>query len=475
MEGRRPSHRKPAVRANKNGSTADLSLKRRIMYHTKTISLLEKCRWGLRGKTGIQRLIKTLRRYNNDLFRLCSWEALSQINQGLPSLTLPQGKYSEELRRMANIAEEAAANRTSPVADGLHQVAELARFKAKIMEPPEIRRGRLLDQADYTIHGSKNSRRAFGESLVDQDPVIIEWQPYATHDGGIPDEQAVEQVHQLAHFLSISDRPAAFRTLECVGIFDDKANNQYGLVFDLPEYLRHFPFGLDNRHKSYPITLTRLLNHVTKVIDLGTRFALAKKLMRTVVALHTCGWLHKGIRPDNILFFPAQPAAGRDGSHKNISRPILVGYGLSRPDDIIPGEETGPPARISRRRDYRKWDPHERAMEQRCFSYTHPEKFENETKRYRHEYDIYSLGLVLLEIGLWLDLKCFERDWTDAYEFRDFVLKDLVPDLWGQCGSIYGGVVRDCLTLESDEGQIAEVSQRTLAWNIAQRLDKCIA
>ncbi len=63
----------------------------------------------------------------------------------------------------------------------------------------------------------------------------------------------------------------------------------------------------------------------------------------------------------------------------------------------------------------------------------------------------------------------------DAYEFRQMILKSLVPKLWGQCGAIYGEVVKECLTISTDDVALAEKGQRDLALKLAARLDKCVA
>ena len=123
-----------------------------------------------------------------------------------------------------------------------------------------------------------------------------------------------------------------------------------------------------------------------------------------------------------------------------------MGYGLSSPDDV--------PTEIQRKEVRVKekiYSRHEPEVDFNVDFYKHPDKAAKPARRFRHSYDIYSMGLVLLEIGLWQSLQKFESEtWTDAYAFRRFVLERLVPDLWGQCGSIYGGVVKDYLTMSTD-------------------------
>lgn len=318
-------------------------MKRNLRHFKVRMSLLEKCRWSLRGKERIEGLIQNLRRYNEDLFRLCSWEDQSQLNRGLPTFVVPLGRNSMDLQLMANIAEEAAKDKTSPLAEGRHQTATMARFKAKVMTPANVSttyqpRWRLLDEKDYVVLSS-SSAYSLGTSLRSQDSVFVEWRSFKGKDNQ-PNRLAEEQIHELGDFLTVPHRPPEFRALECVGLFKDHANTRYGLVYELPEYLR----GLrtENRSDFNPSTLTKLMRDVHGSIDLGIRFDLAKKLIYSVVVLHTCGWLHKNLCSDNIIFFPARPSTGEKvkSYRKDVGRPSIVGYGLSRPDDILAGEKT---------------------------------------------------------------------------------------------------------------------------------------
>lgn len=489
-------------RSPKAGTAKEVSEKvEQELHHYKSrMSLLERCRWSLRGNDRIQGLIKILRRHNEDLFRLCSWEALSQINRGLPTLTLPQSKNFMDLHLIADISEEAAKDANSPVAEGRQRVADMARFKARMMTPSNLSsryhaRWQLLNYNDYKVQ-SKDHDYSLGINRRSNEPVFVEWQSYKGRDNR-PDRFAEEQINELADFLSIPSRPKEFRTLDCAGLFKDKANDRYRVVFELPKHLRKVS---DDDHSGSrriynPSTLTDFIHNVDGIIDLGIRFNLARKLVYSVVVLHTCGWLHKNLRPENILFFPAPPAADGKlkGHRKDVGHPVIVGYGLSRPDDVSvayrsnvdPGAHNvsrtdrfareSPLDRVSRRTPKAMQDLDRQDQLNRKI-YQHPDKVARPDRRYRHSYDVYSLGLLLLEIGLWQSLQQFEASRSsDTAEFHQFVLGRLVPDLWGQCGSIYGSVVKDCLTMSTDDAILGAESQRRLAWDIAERLDKCVA
>lgn len=512
LEGHDPSRSpSPAEQNDRNGE-----MDRKIHHYNNKMSLLQKCRWSLKGKGHVDALLKDLRKYNDDLVRLCSWEAQAQMNRGLPTFALPQCKNFLDLQFMADSAKDAAKDKSSPMADGRQRMAEMARFKSKIVTPPQVSkrfqaRWRLLDKKDYVLKSS--GPRALAISQQDQQVVFIEWQSYIG-DAGRPNKLAEEQIHKFGDFLSVPDRPHDFRILDCIGLFKDEPNSRYGVVYQLPSYMRDLarrtrPENLG--HVCKPCSLTHLLENVDAVLDLGIRFDLAKKLMYSIVVLHTCGWLHKNIRSNNIFFFPARPADNKsfENRRKDIGRPYIMGYGLSRPDDVpkLIEHNVHRQQEYSRRDEVKQSGPHVKAISRwhevdrkvdnerrpqgnpsrshECGSdvdekpqlniYQHPDKIANPARRFRHSYDIYSIGLVLLEIGLWQSLQTFDNgQWDDAYSFRQFVLNKLVPDLWGQCGSIYGGVVKDCLKMSSDVG-LEDEEGRRLAWSIAERLNLCNA
>ncbi|KAF3358237.1 hypothetical protein VdG1_03014 [Verticillium dahliae VDG1] len=70
---------------------------------------------------------------------------------------------------------------------------------------------------------------------------------------------------------------------------------------------------------------------------------------------------------------------------------------------------------------------------------------------YRKSHDIYSLGLVLLEIGWWKVLSTYYKPHYSAERWRDkVVLPVLVPGLASKTGRLYRDVVERCLTVHED-------------------------
>ena len=108
-------------------------------------------------------------------------------------------------------------------------------------------------------------------------------------------------------------------------------------------------------------------------VALNERFSLAYLLSRSVFFMHASDFVHKSIRPDNIIVF-------KDGS-SHLGRPFLVGFERFRKDTTL----------THRFGD----DIWERNL------YRHPQRQGlAPDEDFSMQHDIYSLGVVLLEIGM---------------------------------------------------------------------------
>jgi hypothetical protein len=98
-------------------------------------------------------------------------------------------------------------------------------------------------------------------------------------------------------------------SLELIGMVEFKFERTIGFVYRLP-------WGLGNRKAGYPTadvesrkpeSLFELFQK--REPSLGQRFALARKLVRSLAYLHACGWLHKNVRAKSRSTFFAFPLA----------------------------------------------------------------------------------------------------------------------------------------------------------------------
>ena len=114
--------------------------------------------------------------------------------------------------------------------------------------------------------------------------------------------------------------------------------------------------------------------------SLSTRIELTRKIIECVLYLHAVDWLHKSLRSDNIVF------------HSNLGEPnfstfSLSGFSYSRPDTT----EARVGSNLTEGEYLLRWD-----------LYRHPDYQGFGAKRnYRKTFDVYSLGIILLEIGYW--------------------------------------------------------------------------
>ena len=237
--------------------------------------------------------------------------------------------------------------------------------------------------------------------------------------------QAEEQAFQLARDLSISNKPPLLKTLQCAGFVQDTDQQRFGFLFELPEWVDI---------ASEPRTLHSYLPD--DIIDprsillptLGERVKLAQDLAYSVAELLGASILHKSLHSGNILFFPA-----RFTKAISIAQPFLGGFEVSRPDQQ---------GQLSLDVNGGSFD-----------AYRHPELRDpsNELQgrpESERKHDIYSLGLILLEIGIWKRLDTLQRvkatPTENAKRFLNFARRYLPH----QMGVEYCEAVVECLDTE---------------------------
>jgi hypothetical protein len=191
-----------------------------------------------------------------------------------------------------------------------------------------------------------------------------------------------KDIRDLARKLSRAD-PLTFGLLNCRGVVKvtdptdpaKKKISSFNFVFNIP-------WGLEN-----PRSLRSTLNHNPAAADgkysLSDRFRIAQQLATSVSYIHTYGFVHKGIRPETILIFQ---------DHKSpLGASFLLGFEKFRLAD----------GRTLRVGDC-VWEKD---------LYRHPSrqglKLEED---YTMQHDIYSLGVCLLEIGLWKSFVIYHDD-----------------------------------------------------------------
>jgi len=308
-------------------------------------------------------------------------------------------------------------------------------------ETPDQKLARLLDASCFQeiLHATLPDHRTRTPTTCYLDGnelgVLVEWKEW--------DESLITRADVIAR---VSDIAAILKTppsslhhvLSCPGFFEDNRSNSrgtkwIGIAYDTTQ-LGYLP-----KVHTLRDLLTRPKEKYKEVWTpaLGDRFRLAYELAKTLLAIHNCDWLHKGLRPENIVFF---------SSEKSIKEPYLLGWDYSR--SAKEGQQT---------EQVMAWTTDAEL-------YQHPRYFDltadsgEQKPRFRVEFDHYQLGCLLLEIGLWFligDLKKTTSqkkfsgdDWRDIW--KEYLEKK-AEKLEVQMGHIYSQVVLKLLRgLEGD-------------------------
>jgi hypothetical protein len=162
-----------------------------------------------------------------------------------------------------------------------------------------------------------------------------------------------------------------------VGYFDDRdvtGADRYGWIFKMPK---------DSDYDTRVVSLHDILGDERHKPSLSQRVVMASKLCSTVLNLHAVNWLHKGIFSDNVvLHFSGEDGSAKEGLGYDPEKLVLSGFEFSRPDGTLTTARD-----VDVVWDLYRWPGIQRQR-----------PTERNSKK---TYDLYSLGLVLLEIAHW--------------------------------------------------------------------------
>ncbi len=414
----------------------------RLRDELKLSDLKLRAKWVISDKDKFELLLKDLKDFNDGLERLLppariatlqrTWtnELLQTASRDVGQLGLLESASSgvyPSLNTFARLKQLRINLDTEETPKKFMSSSGLKLPKVALSYPTEDEENRIL--GSYRNPSSENS-----------ESVIIEWinyEPDLDLDARLTLYQRVDNIARMAH--SAANRHPDLHTLDCLGYFDDKT--RYGLVYRLPTVFQPQAPTSDEAFR----TLSSLIDDSnTRTPDLDQRFRLAQTLAIALWSLHSLDWLHKSFCGHNILFLDSQPSSSTDTP--SIATPYVIGFDTSRPDHL---SEMTVASRNDNQRDL----------------YRHPDSLGVWRQPYRKSFDIYSLGLVLLEIGLWKSLKGFHKPKYSPATFRDKVVRGiLVPGLGSKTGSVFRMVVEGCMSFDEGRDGLGKESSRFLEY-----------
>ena len=263
--------------------------------------------------------------------------------------------------------------------------------------------------------------------------VWVEWRPFKTaialNAAGRfeigPPPAVAERVARLVALLSRT-KPVQFRAPICRGYFvdEDPRRARFGLLLTQQQQQQlngGTVVAAAAEADGAPTTLHQRLLLSSAAADadpappLRARVALAQELAAALFFLHAVSWLHKSLRSECVLLFPAtgDGGGGMGGEEIDYARPCVSGFQFARPDDRGITGTAAPdtadwavychPDYLDLGRMDKMMGKGDKATEKGDKAEENEETEKKKTKRkgFRRSFDIYSLGIVLLEIAYW--------------------------------------------------------------------------
>jgi hypothetical protein len=320
----------------------------------------------------------------------------------------------------------------------------------------------LLKTEEMVVLRPGRASRLFAS--MGQRTVIVEFKSHNATLAGNNLKDFESAVVVLAKMLSGTD-PLLCRTLKGEGYFHSTTRHAFAFIYQVPRTV-----VVPNVAAS-PTTLLDLIRATRPVANkpgqvelippkhaLEQRFELARKITSAIMFVHVMKYVHKSIRTSNIVIFPKKvdSSADTDGFPKTIGEPFLCGFETARHDKATSDQEG---------------DVH-------WFYniYRHPKRQGlHPQERYTMNHDLYSLGVVLLELGLWrplttMGLERFKNPSTTCEDARDDLRKLALSGLPIAMGTKYRDVVLFCLDIDGD----GQISNSTAVEEVLKKIEELV-
>lgn len=501
--------------------------------HTK-IRILNRCRWALVDKDSFNSLIVDLKGYNDALYTLCPDYAIQVLQINLVSDYLHNDKTG---LKMGLLKDKDGEEDLSQSQQGLKVVVDMVKIKAAVKDTQqtsmtEADEKELLNITLKALDFKTDNMAVYRDA---RQVVYAESHSYSI-DGEPHGERSLNARRKILKLGRLIRNPLCSRrllVLELLGLAEDTERREIKFVYKLPKTLGRpqtaLPLGDTSIRRGRALFYSRPGD--TKS-SLGWRFELARKLVRSVIFLHAAGWLHGNIRSDSVLFFPKPggQTITREPGGMDMESPLLLGFQFSRPSEMEAQDGGRPRSRSLDRTRPPDADTPEISMHARHQPSQRPDQgirhwaaplmshanerelaMWNLRKDVRHHptkrldprqepcyaFDVYSLGILLLEIaldthiddlladqqvfdgykpeGYVVDEEFFNPDIWDPFDVRREIIKLFTPRLKHECGDIFTKVIVDCLNVEPEESPEGLNKQREMCIKVAADLAYCQA
>jgi hypothetical protein len=428
-------------------------LRRTLAVLENPVRISASLHWAMIKEDEFESLIAKLIGYNDAVWSLLDRHAMHELHLMQQQSNLIMLQLTEKVSELCDITEAMAirpagaktlslSRSETLVEEQQHDstLAALADFKARQLsiENSELATDELLISNIDLLHSLDKSESS---TLFEYNgtKVWVEWREPVEEDRNQNILQVMEdRVRKLAKLLSQPEKPREFRAPRCLGYLcdaDEADEPRYGFVYKVP--IAHE----ETASSEQQMRNLRQLFLTTPCPSLTKRMRLAVMIAESLFYLHAVSWLHKGLRSKSIIFF-----IDNNQKQTDLSSPIVSGFDFSRPD--LPEE-------ITVRHSSNVFDD----------LYRHPERLKgasSSTPRSQKSHDVYSLGIILLEIALWQPIEEVMEIVMDQKSTRSSIHKiqerilnkddritagkqSTISRLEARAGEVYAEVVRRCV------------------------------
>ncbi|KAI4197139.1 MAG: hypothetical protein LQ346_003056 [Caloplaca aetnensis] len=439
-----------------------------------TLAARQNLHWTSQDLEGLSDIVKDLTVSIDTLCDLSrSRQALSRARQlelSTPKLGLPSRQSNVEKRGGSH--HDTSLLHATRVDEKLLQIPSDDKAPAPSSSPPSYESVAAGSEDRVLAFADSYNLFAYGEKVEKSHrSLLLEYLPVidAISSGQHqPSAERYDELMQVQPTTLAGLGPTYLGTLTLRGWIEDSHRGRTALVYEIP-----LP-NVDPSQGSRKLKVATLLSFLyhgadtdsTNMPSLEDRFRLAFNLASSLLHLHAKKVFHRNINSRNVIFFRNDETelSGSDKPWKKgiIRRPFLTSFDQ-------PSEDHG-------------------EVDESFISniYRHPSYERGQRSRFKAVYDIYSLGLILLEIGLWMPIsKLWKTRYTRA-QFKNRLQTIYTKKLSGKCGTKYMKVVEFCLrsadpestTGNLDNSKSGDVdsltaSQNSLYWKGFKVLERC--
>jgi hypothetical protein len=289
--------------------------------------------------------------------------------------------------------------------------------------------------------------------------VLVEYANYDStyqHTGVPPPLQRLEALS--AAFLPM--RAESQHNISLLGYFEDPSEPRLGLVYDLPYSVQNqlHATAISSAETLAPLSLLNLIRKAKPIqpssadVDpppLEARFKLAFRLTEQLRLLHMRELPHGNINSSSVIFaMTSNEASSR--RLKCLKSPIWASFDVFSKSSV-------------------------EGLASNLNIYRHPRDNPQPSQRDLAQdikFDLYSLALVLLEVGIWQSLGDMFKPKYSLADFKLRLEKLWAPKLASRCGTAYMRAVQICLQA-ADAGEVGSLTTEGVYDRVFTQLQRC--